>query len=135
VKAVGTKGTEGVFVPNSGWYPGEKTYQNDQFTQEYLAKYGGKADDISSDAVQGYSAGQILEQAVTQAKSLDNNVLMKTLHESTFNNLFGPVKFDDQGRNTLGVSSLFQWQHNTLVLVSPASQAQVNPEYPKISWW
>jgi branched-chain amino acid transport system substrate-binding protein len=134
VKAVGTKGTEGVFVPNSGWYPGEDTYQNDQFTQEYLAKYGGKAEDISSDTVQAYSAGQVLEQAVTQAKSLDNAVLIKTLHEGTFNNLFGPVKFDDQGRNTLGISSLFQWQNDTLVVVAPVGQAQVNPEYPKAPW-
>lgn len=134
LKAVGTRGTEGVFVPNSGWYPGESTYQNDLFTQQYLAKYGGRADDISSDTVQGYSAGQILAQAVSQAKSLANPALIKALHEGTFSNLFGPVKFDDQGRNTLGVSSLFQWQHSALVLVSPFGQAQVNPEYPKTTW-
>jgi len=133
-KAVGVKAAEGTFVPNSGWYPGVNTFQSAQFVQEYIAKYGGKADDINSGTVQGYSAGQVLEQAVTQAKSLDNKTLIKTLHDGTFNNLFGPVKFNDQGQNTLGVSYLFQWRTGKLIPVYPDSQAQANPEYPKSSW-
>jgi branched-chain amino acid transport system substrate-binding protein len=133
-KAVGLKAAEGTFVPNSGWYPGVNTYQSAQFVQEYIAKYGGKAEDINSGTVQGYSAGQVLEEAVNQAKSLDNKTLIKTLHDGTFNNLFGPVKFNDQGQNTLGVSYLFQWQAGKLIPVYPDSQAQANPEYPKSSW-
>jgi branched-chain amino acid transport system substrate-binding protein len=134
MKAVGAKAAEGTFVPNSGWYPGINTFQSAQFVQEYIAKYGGKADDINSGTVQGYSAGQVLEQAVTQAKSLDNKTLIKTLHDGTFNNLFGPVKFNDQGQNTLGVYYLFQWQAGRLIPVYPDSQAQANPEYPKSPW-
>jgi branched-chain amino acid transport system substrate-binding protein len=133
-KAVGIKAAQGTFVPNSGWYPGVNTFQSAQFVREYIAKYGGNVDDINSGTVQGYSAGQVLEQAVTQAKSLDNKTLIKTLHDGTFNNLFGPVKFDDQGKNTLGVSYLFQWQAGKLIPVYPDSQAQANPEYPKSAW-
>ncbi len=133
-KAVGLGGAEGVFVPNSGWYPGVNTYQNDQFTQEFIAKYGGTAQDINSGTVQGYSVGQLLEQAVNQSRSLDNKVLIKTLHEGTFNNLFGPIKFSDQGANIIGVPYLFQWQAGKLIPVYPSSQAQDNPEYPKVKW-
>jgi branched-chain amino acid transport system substrate-binding protein len=133
-KAVGMGGAEGVFVPNSGWYPGVNTYQNAQFAQEYLAKYGGSAEDINSGTVQGYSVGQLLEQAVSQSHSLDNKVLIKTLHEGTFNDLFGPIRFNDQGANIIGVPYLFQWQAGKLIPVYPSSQAQANPEYPKDAW-
>jgi len=133
-KAVGLSTTEGMFVPNSGWYPGVNTYQNDQFTQEYIAKYGGTAQDINSGTVQGYSVGQLLEQAVNQSRSLDNKVLIKTLHDGTFNDLFGPIKFNDQGANIIGVPYLFQWQAGKLIPVYPSSQAQANPEYPKVKW-
>jgi branched-chain amino acid transport system substrate-binding protein len=133
-KAVGIADTEGVFVPNSGWYPGVDTYQNDQFTQEYLAKYGGSDQDIDSGTVQGYSVGQLLEQAVDQSKSLDNKVLINTLHAGAFSDLFGPIKFDDLGENIIGVPYLFQWQAGSLISVYPANQARANPEYPKANW-
>ncbi len=125
---------EGVFVPNGGWYPGIKTYQNDQFTAEYLAKNGGSASDINSDAVQGYSVGQILEQAVNSAKSLDNAKIIQVLHSNEFNSLQGAVKFSARGENTLAVPFLFQWQKGQYIPVFPASSAQQNPEYPKPAW-
>jgi branched-chain amino acid transport system substrate-binding protein len=133
-KAVGTDSTEGVFVPNSGWFPGVGNYQNDQFTKEYIAKYHGSAEDINSATVQAYAAGQVLEEAVTQSKSLDNKALIKTLHEGSFNSLFGTIKFNDKGQNTIGVPFLFQWQAGKLIPVYPASQAQASPQYPKKTW-
>jgi len=133
-KAIGVDSTEGVFVPNSGWYPGVNTYQNDQFTKDYLAKYGGSAQDINSGTVQGYAAGQVLEQAVNQAKSLDNKVLIKTLHDGSFNSVFGAVKFNEKGENVVGAPYLFQWQNGKLLPVYPASQSQASPAYPKKAW-
>lgn len=131
----GSAVAEGVFVPNGGWYPGIKTFQNDQFTKEYLAKSGGTAADINSDAVQGYSVGQILQQAVTAAHSLDNAKIIQVLHGDTaFNSLQGPVKFSARGENTLAVPFLFQWQKGQYLPVFPSSQAQASPEYPKPSW-
>jgi len=119
----GSQVAEGVFVPNGGWYDGIKTYQNDEFTQEYLAKYGGTMADINSGAVQGYAVGQILEQAVNAAHS-----------DTTFNSLQGPVKFSMKGENILAVPFLFQWQKGKYLPVYPSNQAQANPEYPKPDW-
>ncbi|HLZ60569.1 MAG TPA: amino acid ABC transporter substrate-binding protein [Ktedonosporobacter sp.] len=117
----GSNVAEGVFVPNGGWYPGIKTYQNDQFTAEYLAKNGGSASDINSDIVQGYSVGQILEQAVKAANSLDNSKIIDALHsDTTFNSLQGPVKFSAKGENLLAVPYLFQWQNGQYIPVYPA---------------
>jgi branched-chain amino acid transport system substrate-binding protein len=131
----GPQVAEGIFVPNGGWYPNINTYQDDEFTKAYLAKYGGTAADINSDVVQGFSVGQILQQAVEKAGSFDNSKIINVLHSNTtFNSLQGPVKFDDTGANTLAVPFLFQWQKGQYIPVYPAAQAQANPEYPKPQW-
>lgn len=135
LKAIGgANSAEGIFVPNDGWYPGASTYQNSQFTSAYLAKYGGSAGDISSDTVQAYSAGQILEQAIDKSQSFDNTKLVQELHTDSFNSLQGPLSFTSDGENKVGVAYLFQWQQGQLIPVYPSDQAQSNPEYPKANW-
>lgn len=131
----GTAKAEGVFVPNNGWFPGIKSYQNDVFTNAYTAKYGGTADNISADTVEAFAAGQVLQQAVEKSHSIDNSKLIQELHSSdTFNSIQGPVKFAPNGENTVAEPFLFQWQGGKLVPVYPANQAQANPEYPKKAW-
>jgi branched-chain amino acid transport system substrate-binding protein len=56
IKAIGLQSTEGVMVPN-GWYPQANNLGNAQMVQDYLAKYGGTPDSISSDVAEAYSVG------------------------------------------------------------------------------
>jgi len=130
----GANVAEGIFVPNGGWFPDIKTFQNDQFQNDYIAKYGGTKDSISSDSVQAYSVMQVLEQAVDKIHSIDNARLKQELHSDTFNTLQGPVKFASDGQNTFAVAFLFQWQKGHLLPVYPQKNAQANPEYPKNVW-
>lgn len=130
----GVSKAEGVFVPNNGWFPTSKAYQNDIFTKAYIAKYGGTADAISADSVEAFSVGQVLQQAVEKIHSLDNAKLIQELHSDTFNSIQGPVKFASDGENTVAEPFLFQWQNSKLIPVYPANQAQANPEYPKKAW-
>ncbi len=132
IKAVGgVKYTEGVFVPN-GWYPEANNFQNAQMVQDYLAQYGGTADQINADVAEAYSVGQVLEQVVTMTKSLDNAKIISALHSgAAFNSVQGTVQFDQYGRNTSALSYLFQWQNGTLISVYPSSAAAENPEYPR----
>ena len=131
---IGIKSTEGIFVPNGGWFPGVKSFQNAQFTQDYIAKYGGAADGISGDTAQSYSSMQVLDQAATKINSIDNQKLMQELRSDTFNTLQGPVKFAADGENSVAVPFLFQWQKGNVIPVYPSSAAQANPEYPKPQW-
>ena len=131
----GAKGAEGVFVPNGGWYPGINTFQNTQMVHDYLAKYGGTADQISSDVAEAYAVGQVLVQAVNKIHSIDNTKLINELHSGeTFQSVQGNVKFNAQGENILATGYLFQWQKGSLVSVYPASQATNPPEFPKPNW-
>jgi branched-chain amino acid transport system substrate-binding protein len=130
----GAQSAEGIFVSNDGWFPTVQNYQNDSFVSSYIAKFGGDADDISSDSVQAYSAGQVLEQAVAKIQSIDNTKLIDELHADSFSTLQGPVKFASDGQNTVAVPYLFQWQNSKLLVVYPSNAAQENPEYPKHPW-
>ena len=130
----GARSAEGIFVPNGGWFPTVTNYQNDEFVKAYIAKYGGKADDISADTVEAYSVGQVLEEAVTKIHSIDNAKLIQELHADTFNTLQGPVKFGSDGQSIVATAFLFQWQNGQTVVVYPNSAAQENPEFPKQPW-
>jgi branched-chain amino acid transport system substrate-binding protein len=131
----GVRAAEGVFVPNGGWYPGINTFQNTQMVHDYLAKYGGTADQISSDVAEAYAVGQVLVQAVNKIHSINNTALINELHSgATFQSVQGPVKFNAQGENILATGYLFQWQKGSLVSVYPAAQATNPPEFPKPNW-
>jgi len=131
----GSQFAEGILIANGGWWPTIKTYQNDYFVPAFIKKFGGSANDIASDAVQAFSIGQVLQQAVNQTKSLDNAKLIQYMHSGVnFQTLQGPVHFAADGQNTLATAYLFQWQKNNLIPIYPLSQAQANPEFPKHNW-
>src|SRR3989440_1715976 len=131
----GPTAAESVFVPNGGWYPTINTPDNAKMVSDYLAKYGGTADGISSDVAEAFAVGQVFQQAANNINSIDNGKLIAELHSGkTYQSVQGPVKFDSTGQNTLGTGYLFQWQHGSLISVYPASQAAAKPEYPKPNW-
>jgi len=126
----GVKYSEGVFVPN-GWYPQANNFQNAQMVQAYLAKYGGSANNINADVAEAFSAGQVLQEAVEQTRSLNNQTLINYLHNNVFNTVQGTAKFAQDGHNEEALAYLFQWQSGQLIPVYPASAAAENPEYEK----
>ena len=131
----GAQYAEGAFVPNGNWGPDLKSFQNDQLVSAYLAKFGGKPEDISAAVAEAYSVGQVLEQAVNHIHSIDNAKLITELHSGTYQTVQGPAKFADDGTNTLSVPYLWQWQNGQFITVYPESGAKASPEYPKKPIW
>lgn len=134
-KAVGGNAhAEGVMVPNA-WYASLDAPGNAEFVKAFIAKYGGSPSDINSDAAEGYSVGQVVQQAVEKIKSLDNAKLIAELHSGdTFQSIEGPVRFDNEGRNIAISAYVFQWQNGKYMPVYPQSVASASPEFPKPSW-
>ena len=141
IQNVGAGHTEGVMVPN-GWFAAANNPGNSAMVEEYIKKYGGTADDISSDVPEAYSVGQVTAQAIKNIGSLDQSKLISELHSGTFDSVQGKVKFDSTGQNVDAYSYVFQWQSgkllpyqpdssNNLVPVAPATQPV---EYPKTAW-
>ncbi len=135
-KAIGgPQSAEGIMVPN-GWYPTATNTGNADMVQAYIAKYGGKPDDISADVAEAYSVGQVVQQAITKIGSLDNGKLIDELHSgATYDSVQGPVKFDASGQNVAAKAFLFQWQNGAFVPIYPSSAAgAAKPEFPKPNW-
>ena len=132
VDKIGAANTEGIIVP-SGWWSNAKAKDNDKFVREFIAKYGGAAGDISADAAEAYSVGEVVDQAATKANSIDNKKLIDAMHSGTFQTIQGPIAFDAVGRPN-GASFLVQWQNGQTVPVYPANIAAAKPEYPKPNW-
>ncbi|HLX58934.1 MAG TPA: amino acid ABC transporter substrate-binding protein [Ktedonobacteraceae bacterium] len=130
----GARVAEGIFVPNGGWFPGLSTFQNTEFQQQYIARFGGSAATIGGDEVQAYSVLQVLKQAIDKAQSIDNARLIQILRTNTFQSVQGPVRFNNDGENMLATAYLFQWQNGNLTPVYPAIDALNTPEYPKPNW-
>jgi branched-chain amino acid transport system substrate-binding protein len=132
---VGAAATEGVMVP-AGWTPDAKAYGNTQFVSEFIAKYGGKAGDISADAAEAYSVGQVVEQAAKKANSIENKKLIDALHSGTYQTIQGPMSFDSTGKPQGGVGVYIeQWQSGQAVFAYPPTVAgNAKPEYPKPNW-
>jgi branched-chain amino acid transport system substrate-binding protein len=126
--------TEGIMVP-AGWTPSATAYGNDKFVNEFIAKYGGAAADISADAAEAYSVGQVVDQASAKANSIDNGKLITQLHTGSYNTIQGPMSFDPTGKPLGGVGVYIeQWQGGQAIFVYPASVAVKPPEYPKNNW-
>jgi branched-chain amino acid transport system substrate-binding protein len=126
---VGLGNTEGVMVP-AGWWSSAKTTDNATFVSEFVAKYGGTAAAIPSDAAEAYSVGEVVDQAAQKAHSIANSALITALHTGTYQTIQGPMAFDSLGRPN-GATFLVQWQNGVTVPVYPPSAAVTQPEYPK----
>jgi branched-chain amino acid transport system substrate-binding protein len=141
VKAVGANHTEGIMVPNS-WYPTADFPGNAAMVKAYVAKYGGDPSAVSSDVPEGYSVGQVIQQAVEATHSLNNATIISYLHSHTMTSVQGPVTFDPTGQNIAAKSYLFQWQGTNLLpfeLNSSNAFVPVPPgtssiEFPKPAW-
>ena len=133
VQAVGAGNTEGIAFANS-WFPQLNNTRNKAFVQAYAAKYGGKIDDISSDAAEAFAVGEVLQQAVEQCKCTDNAKLIQTLNTGSFDSVQGPVKFNNLGENAGLPAYTLQWQKGNVACVFPSPPASATLEYPKPDW-
>jgi branched-chain amino acid transport system substrate-binding protein len=122
--------TEGIFSAIS-WFEDSTTETNPEFVAAYHAKYG--ADPIAEDSANAYTVGQVLQQAVENAQSVDNATLIEEMHSATFTTVVGPLKFDEVGRPQ-GSFMILQWQGGTYVMVYPEFAKQADPIWPKPEW-
>jgi branched-chain amino acid transport system substrate-binding protein len=124
--------TEDIFAAIS-WFPQANEFQNAEFVQKYLDKFGGTEGDIPEDAANAFTVGQVLQQAAENIQSVDNTQLIDELHKSTFDTVVGPLSFDEVGMPQ-GSFMLLQWQGDTFVIVGPQGREQAPAVWPKTDW-
>jgi branched-chain amino acid transport system substrate-binding protein len=101
----------GIMVPDA-WSGQSANALSHVMVQDYIAKFGGTASDINADVAEAYSAGEVLADAVTATKGLNNAKIISYLHNLTtaLQTAQGPVKFTPIGQNTAQTGFIYQWQ-------------------------
>jgi branched-chain amino acid transport system substrate-binding protein len=132
---VGQANATGVMVPD-GWYGAYSNPLSYVMVEEYIAKYGGTASDINADVAEAYSVGEVVDQAVTHNKSLNNTELIDYLHSGVkLQSVQGPVVFNKLGENLAPAAFVFQWQDGSFNQVLPkGAQGSSTILYPKPHW-
>jgi branched-chain amino acid transport system substrate-binding protein len=83
------------------WLPEASLYFDG--TKEFFEKYTKRAIEAKVDplgfylAPYGYAMGQMIEEAVTATKSLDQRTLAKFIRENTHKTIVGPITYDEDG--------------------------------------
>jgi branched-chain amino acid transport system substrate-binding protein len=130
---VGRENVNGVYTAND-WSPLAKRVGNTDFTDAYVAKYGGTAADIDSTSAEAYAAGQLVQAVAAKTGKVDNKTIIDTLHAGTFTTIEGDLSWDASGATNGHSSLLMQWINGSLVPVYPATDAVASPVNPKPAW-
>jgi branched-chain amino acid transport system substrate-binding protein len=131
IKAVGGPGTaNGVFYAVS-WSPDTNYPLNQQFVQQYQAKFGNSPEEDAADA---FAAAEILQASVEAVGSVDQDRISTWLHNNKVQTILGPLSWDETGAPQQ-TFILAQWQGNLSKVVLPREVANTDTIiFPKTNW-
>ena len=91
------------------------------FAYRYRKRYGNNP---GVHAAIGYSAGQVIENAVRLAGTTDHDAVREQLRTMYFRSLLGKYKVSETGQQQGKRNVLLQWQDNSRRLVAPTELAE-----------
>jgi len=104
----------------TGWEPEVKNATNPAYVQAYQDAYHERP---TYNAAHSYARWQILEKAVADTNSLDQDVLRNYISSHSFDTVVGPIKYNDLGYSTPDDTIVVQFQNGKRVIVWPKDQA------------
>lgn len=119
---------EGI-LENGDWHPDLPFPGAREFAERYRAR---ARKEYSFDAAFAYMAGQVLEQAVEKAGTLDRAKITEVLHREEFATIGGAYRYDERGVNKLQdrQNFLVQVQGGQRVIVWPPAYAKAKLRFP-----
>jgi ABC-type branched-subunit amino acid transport system substrate-binding protein len=115
IKGVGgASSADGEFYAVS-WSPETNFPLNQEFVQQYQARFGGLPEE---DAADPFAAGQVLQAAVEAVGSLDQDRISDWLHDNKVQTILGPLSWDETGAPQR-TFVLAQWQGDRSRVVLP----------------
>jgi len=119
-------------VMGSGtWNPLVSADDAQGYFDRHVAMAGQEPDRWASAAC--YASGQILQQAIEAAGTLDPAAVQEAIASGEFNTILGTVKFENQF-NTTYPGNIGQWQDGEFLIIDPGANRQAEPIYPKADW-
>jgi branched-chain amino acid transport system substrate-binding protein len=117
----------GGLVPIARQYPGAR-----EFVESYRREFPEA--DLSYQTAQGYSACQVLLEAIRRANSLNGERIREAILKLDINTVFGAFKVDRDGFQIAHKMLIFQWQDGKKVIVWPDELAPGKPRFPTPPW-
>jgi branched-chain amino acid transport system substrate-binding protein len=126
----GASAGNGVFYAVS-WSPDTNYPLNQEFVQQYQAKFSGLPEEDAADA---FATAQVLQAAVEAVGSLDQDRISKWLHDNKVQTILGPLSWDETGAPQQAFI-LAQWQDAQSRIVLPREVANTDTIiFPKNGW-
>jgi branched-chain amino acid transport system substrate-binding protein len=128
-KKYGADTIEGILTPG-GWTR-KLNPEAEDFYNKWVAKYGFAPDFWGGGY--GYSALQVLQQAIERVGFQDRDKLRDAIATGTFKTVIGNVRYVNQF-NVTHPAQIAQWQKGVIELVAPPKSRTAKPVYPKPPW-
>jgi branched-chain amino acid transport system substrate-binding protein len=127
---VGPEAVEGIMGAGV-WNPNVPVDGAQEFFDRHVEMHGAEPDRWASAAC--YATGQVLQQAIEMAGTLDSVAVRDAIASGEFETVLGTVTFENQF-NTTYPGQVGQWIDGEFEIVAPADQRTAEPIYPKPSW-
>jgi len=114
-------------IENGFWDSGLPFAGAQKFADEFAAKYGKQP---STDAAYAFIAGNIMQQAIEKAGTLDREQVTAQLRSGKFDTILGTYVYDERGVNKEQLSFIVQVQNGRRTVVWPKSVAKSSVELP-----
>ncbi len=101
------------------------------YNQRYIDKWG---ESPSYQAAESTATALALQLAIEQAGSLETAAVREALNNLDAKTFYGPINFDDTGKNAGKPMGSIQIQDGDIVVVAPSSAAVAEFLYPKPPW-
>jgi branched-chain amino acid transport system substrate-binding protein len=121
---------EGI-VGTGAWNPSVDTEDAQGFFDRHVAMHGAEPDRWASAAC--YATGQVLQQAIEAAGTLDPVAVKEALDTTQFNTILGTFQFENQ-LNPVYPGQIGQWQDGEFEIIAYADDRTAEPVYPKPAW-
>lgn len=121
---------EGI-MGTGAWNPNVDAPGAQEYFDRHVAKFEAEPDRWASAAC--YATGQVLQQAIEQAGTLDSTAVKDAVASGEFETILGTVYFENQINQTYP-GSIGQWQNGEFEIIAPAESRTAEIIYPKPAW-
>ena len=109
------------------WSPSMTYPGSANFSSIYKSIYGVYPE---THAAIAYACGQVLQQAIVGSGSFNSTAVRNYIVSHTFNTIYGPISFKQNGSPQHPADILAQWQNEKMQFVYPPSGANATAVYP-----
>ena len=102
-----------------------------EYAERYQAKWG---EPPTYQAAGATAAALVLQLAIEKAGSLDTDAVRQAMRELNVETFYGPIQFDETGKNTIKPMGSIQILDGQIKVVAPKGAAVAEIVYPLLPW-